>query len=93
MHFLGLKLSDPVPNANTRWMFREALKRAGVIGDLFKQFEDVLRASGFLAKIGQIVDAMIVAAPKQRNTIEEKKAIKEGRIPDGWEQNPARLAR
>ena len=41
---------------------------------------------------GQIVDATIVAARKQRNTIEEKKAIKEGRIPEGWEQNPARLA-
>ena len=33
---------------------------------------------------GQIVDATIVAAPKQRNTIEEKKAIREGRIPDDW---------
>ena len=36
--------------------------------------------------------ATIVAAPKQRKTIEVKKAIKAGRIPDGWEQNPARLA-
>lgn len=41
---------------------------------------------------GQIVDATIVAAPKQRSTIEEKQAIKEVRIPDGWEQKPARLA-
>jgi IS5 family transposase len=41
---------------------------------------------------GQIVDATIVAALKQHNTIEEKKAIKEGRIPVGWEQNPAGLA-
>lgn len=41
---------------------------------------------------GQIVDATIVAAPKQRNTIEEKKAIREGRIPEDWQKNPARLA-
>jgi hypothetical protein len=41
---------------------------------------------------GQIVDATIVAAPKQRNTIEEKKAIKEGRIPDDWKNRPAKLA-
>jgi len=41
---------------------------------------------------GQIVDATIVAAPKQRNTIEEKKAIKEGRIPDAWKDKPAKLA-
>ena len=41
---------------------------------------------------GQIVDATIVAAPKQRNTIEEKKAIKEGRIPEAWKDKPAKLA-
>lgn len=92
MRFLGLGLADPVPDANTIWTFREALKKAGAIDDLFKRFDDVLRASGFLAMSGQIVDATIVAAPKQRNTIEEKRAIREGRIPDGWEQNPARLA-
>ena len=41
---------------------------------------------------GQIVDATIVAAPKQRNTIEEKKAIREGRVPDDWKDKPAKLA-
>jgi len=41
---------------------------------------------------GQIADATIVAAPKQRNTIEEKAAIKEGRIPDDWRDKPAKLA-
>ena len=40
----------------------------------------------------QIVDATIKAAPKQRKMIEKKKAIKESRLPDGWEQNQARLA-
>jgi hypothetical protein len=73
-------------------MFREALKKAGAIDDLFKRFDDVLRASGFLAMSGQIVDATIVAAPKQRNTVEEKKAIREGQVPEEWRQNPARLA-
>ena len=32
---------------------------------------------------GQIVDASIIAAPKQRNTNAEKRDIKEGRIPAG----------
>ncbi len=40
---------------------------------------------------GQIVDASLVAAPKQRNTEEEKQAIKEGRIPEGWAAKPAKL--
>ena len=40
---------------------------------------------------GQIVDATIIAAPKQRNTEAEKDAIKAGRVPDGWAAKPARL--
>ena len=41
---------------------------------------------------GQIVDATIVAAPKQRNTIDEKAAIRDGRIPDNWKDKPAKVA-
>ena len=41
---------------------------------------------------GQIVDASIIAAPKQRNTNAEKRDIKEGRIPAGWADKPAKLA-
>jgi hypothetical protein len=37
---------------------------------------------------GQLVDASIVAAPKQRNTKPEKQAIREGRVP---EDQPAKL--
>ena len=92
MRFLGLGLADPVPDANTIWTFREALKRADAVDGLFRQFDDALRASGFLAMSGQIVDATIVAAPKQRNTIEEKKAIKDGLVPDDWKDKPAKLA-
>ena len=40
---------------------------------------------------GQIVDATIVATPKQRNTLEEKKAIQDGRIPADWKDKPAKL--
>ena len=32
MHFLGLGLADPVPDANTIWTFREALTRAILSG-------------------------------------------------------------
>jgi IS5 family transposase len=34
---------------------------------------------------GQIVDASLIAAPRQRNTEDEKRAIREGQIlPDDW---------
>ena len=32
-----------------------------------------------------------IAAPRQRNTQDEKKAIKDGRIPDDWKDKPAKL--
>jgi IS5 family transposase len=92
MRFLGLGLTDPVPDANTIWTFREALKRTDAVDGLFRRFDEALRASGFLAMSGQIVDATIVAAPRQRNTIEEKKAIRDGRIPEAWKDKPAKLA-
>jgi len=91
MRFLGLGLADPVPDANTIWTFREALKRAGAVGALFARFDATLRVAGWLAMGGQIVDASIVAVPKQRNTEAEKAAIKAGRIPKGWAEKPAKL--
>ena len=91
MRFLGLGLGDPVPDANTIWTFREALKRAGTVDALFAQFDAMLRQAGYLAMGGQIVDASIIVAPKQRNTEAEKAAIKAGRIPEGWTAKPAKL--
>jgi IS5 family transposase len=92
MRFLGLGLGDAVPDANTIWTFREALTKAGAIARLFELFDEGLRAAGYLAMSGQLVDATIVSVPKQRNTRAEKQAIKEGRIPADWQQQPAKLA-
>ena len=92
MRFLELGLADAVPDANTIWTFPEALKKANAIDGLFRRFDEALRSSGFLAMSGQIVDSTIVVAPKQRNTIEEKAAIKEGRVPEDWKDKPAKLA-
>jgi IS5 family transposase len=90
MRFLGIGLAHPVPDADTIWTFREALKRAGAVEKLFQRFGAALKAAGYLAMSGQIVDATIIAAPKQRNT-EAEEAIKAGRVPEGWAEKPARL--
>ena len=91
MRFLGLGLEDRVPDAGTIWLFREKLTKAGAIKRLFEQFDAMLRQAGYIAMSGQIVDASLVAAPRQRNTDDEKKAIKEGRIPPNWKAKPAKL--
>jgi transposase, IS5 family len=71
--------------------FREALSKAGAVERLFDLFDRQLRAAGYLAMAGQLIDASIVAAPKQRNSKAEKQAIKEGRVPEGWQDKPAKL--
>ena len=91
MRFLGLGLSDRVPDARTIWLFREKLTKAEAIKPLFERFDAALREAGYIAMGGQIVDATLIAAPKQRNTEDEKKAIKDGRIPEDWKAKPAKL--
>ena len=44
MRFLGLDLSERVPDARTIWLFREKLTRAGAIGSLFECFDAMLRS-------------------------------------------------
>ena len=73
-------------------LFREALVEAGLIDKLFDRFGRHLQAKGYIARGGQIVDATIVSAPRQRNTKEENETIKNGGTPTDWEQQPAKLA-
>ncbi|WP_042062668.1 IS5 family transposase, partial [Acidomonas methanolica] len=92
MRFLGLTLSDRVPDAKTVWLFRERLTQAGAIQGLFERFDATLRNAGYLPMSGQILDATLVAAPKQRNTNAEKADPREGRIPQDWQDRPAKLS-
>jgi IS5 family transposase len=91
MRFLGLGLSDRVPDARTIWLFREKLTKAGAIKSLFARLDEALHAAGFIAMGGQIVDASLISAPKQRNSDGEKQALKEGRIPEAWRAKSAKL--
>jgi transposase, IS5 family len=84
MRFLGLALHDPVPDAKTIWLFREQLTKAGAMERLFERFDAVLRAAGYLAMAGQIVDATVVEARRPRLTRDEKTTIKAGAVPEAW---------
>jgi IS5 family transposase len=90
MRFLGLGLEDRVPDATTLWLYREALAEAGMVEQLFADFDAYLRAQGYLAMGGQIMDASIVAAPKQRNSRGENAQIKAGEAPPGFTARPAK---
>ena len=90
MRFLGLGLEDRVPDAKTVWLYREGLARAGLVEELFQQFDGHLARQGYIAWGGQILDASIVAVPRNRNTREENAAIKRGEEPEGWADAPAK---
>jgi IS5 family transposase len=90
--FLGLKKSDKVPDSKTFWAFREQLIDKDVILGLFNIFNETLDAAGIFANEGKMVDASFVEAPRQRNTREENKHIKEtGTAPDDWKEKPHKL--
>ncbi len=74
--FLGLGLDGRVPDTTTVRLFRDRLVQAKVIDKLFARFDAALTDRGYLAMGGQIIDATVVSAPKQRNGNEEKTAIK-----------------
>lgn len=93
LRFLGFDLGAATPDANTIRLFREKLTEAGALDLVFTDFDRQLKERGYLAMGGQIVDATLVAAPKQRNTEPEKAAIKEGKTAaEIWPDEPARAA-
>lgn len=91
MRFLGLELASDVPDEKTIWLFREILAKSGKMKQLFKRFGSLLSKEGIIANKGCIVDASFVDVPKQRNDRDENELIKNGEIPEEWEENPAKL--
>jgi IS5 family transposase len=89
--FVGLGVMNTTEDATTVAFFRERLHKAGVIEELSEMFETYLRSQGLQARGGKIIDPTLVAVPKQRNTREENKEIKAGRLPEGWDENLDRL--
>jgi IS5 family transposase len=90
--FLGLQIGDNVPDEKTIWLFKEQLKEKGLSKQLFEMFTASLISNGIIAKEGSIVDASFVNVPRSRNTREENEAIKQGNIPESFEDNKAKLS-
>lgn len=88
--FLGLSLSERVPDAKTIWHFRNELTKANVMGNLFALFRRELEVRGIITREGTIVDATFVDTPRQRNTREENRQIKAGEVPKEWGEEKLR---
>ena len=92
MRFLGLTLSDIVPDEKTIWLFRENLITHKLVEPLFDKFLNSLEKANLVGKEGRMVDASFVEAPRQRNSREENQKIKDGIVPEEWEENPNKLS-
>ena len=88
--FVGLGIEDGIPDGTTLWLFREKLAKAGLIDKLFERFGRHLEAKGYIARGGQMVDATIVAVPRQRNSRDENELVKAGTTPENWKKRPSK---
>lgn len=86
--FLGLESGDKVPDEKTVWAFREKMTTTGLVEETFAQFTEHLGSKGLIVNEGKMVDASFTVAPRQRNTREENKMIKEGRGGGLWNDRP-----
>lgn len=59
-HFLGLSLSEPVPDHSTLWRFREQLAKSGLAERAFELIASQIENSGFVLKRGTLIDASLV---------------------------------
>lgn len=93
MRFLGFDLGGPTPDENTIRHFRNRLTETGTLKRVMKAFDWQLRKKGYIPMSGQIVDASLVPAPKQRNTDGEREAIKAGKTAaEIWPDAPNKAA-
>ena len=58
--FLGLSLSEPVPDHSTLWRFREQLAKSGLAERAFGLITAQIEKSGFVLKRGTLIDASLV---------------------------------
>jgi IS5 family transposase len=59
---------------------------------LFDKFLSSLEKANLIGKEGRMVDASFIEVPRQRNSREENQKIKEGIVPEDWEDEPNKLA-
>ena len=98
LRFLRFQIGEPTPDQKTIWLFREKLTQekltqSGAFKSLFAAFEEQLCERGYKPTGGQIVDATLVSAPRQRMKKEEKERARAGESASAiWPDDPARAA-
>ena len=82
--FCGLTHSLEVPDRTMIWSFENRIGVAGAMA-LFEGVSEQLLKKGFIARGGQMIDATLVPAPKQKISRKEKEIIDQKATPSDWE--------
>ena len=86
--FLDILTVTDVPDAKTIWNYKDMLSKSGCYDALFKDFYDYLKTQGLIVHEGKMIDASFMVCPRQRNTREENRKIKEGKGDELWNDRP-----
>jgi IS5 family transposase len=104
-HFLGLSLSEPVPDHSTLWRFREQLAKSGLAERAFALITTQIEKSGFVLKRGTLIDASLIRSavnppeppdthlPPDADGRPASKLVKSARDPDAaWTKKDGKYA-
>jgi transposase, IS5 family len=89
--FVGLDFSHRVPDCNTIWTFKQSLVKDDNSRKLFDTFYALVEQKKLIVNEGKMIDASFHEVPRQRNSREDNKTIKEGGIPKSFNEKPNRL--
>ena len=84
MRFLRLCIGSKVPDAKTIWLYEDLLSKSESGQALFDMFFLEIAKKGYCTREGSIVDASFIETPKRRNTKEQRETLREGEIPEEW---------
>ena len=85
---MWLQSRDQVPDQKTIWKYCDQLARMEASEALFDAFKEQLGNYGYQLPTGTLVDSTMIPVPRQRNSREDNSAVKNGRIPKAWEEEP-----
>ena len=82
MRILGLSLKGNVSDAKTVWPYSDQWADAGAAEDLFDDFEGYLKAEGYLAMGGLVINAYIVCSVGSKASFDKHWNISQKQGPD-----------
>src|SRR5262249_59979600 len=93
MRFLDLDLADPVPDATTIWLFREALAQAGLIDKLFERFGQHLETEGYMRAADRSLTPQLYRCPSNVTPRRRTRRSRPARRPRDGSSSPPRMPR